>query len=40
MKKQGLIPVAMGHDESVAYITKMTSIYKERVASLPKDVVY
>ena len=36
MKKQGLIPVAMGHDESAAYIAKMTSIYKERVASLPK----
>ncbi|HUL21585.1 MAG TPA: tripartite tricarboxylate transporter substrate binding protein [Thermodesulfobacteriota bacterium] len=40
MKKQGLIPVAMGHDESVAYITKMTSIYKELVASLPKEAVY
>jgi tripartite-type tricarboxylate transporter receptor subunit TctC len=36
MKKQGSIPVAMGHDESVAYITKMTSIYKELAASLPK----
>ena len=39
-KKQGLIPVAIGHDESVAYITKMTSIYKELVASLPKEAVY
>jgi tripartite-type tricarboxylate transporter receptor subunit TctC len=36
IKKQGLIPVAMGHDESVAHITRMTSIYKELVVGLPK----
>jgi len=35
-KKQGLIPVAIGHDESVAYITKMTAIYKELTVDLPK----
>lgn len=29
MKKQGSIPIAIGHDESVAYIKKMTAIYKE-----------
>jgi tripartite-type tricarboxylate transporter receptor subunit TctC len=40
MKKQGLMPVSMGHEESVAHIAKMTSIYKERVASLPKGTVY
>ena len=39
MKKQGSIPVAMGHDESVAYITKMTPVYKKLVASLAKEVV-
>ena len=36
MKSQGFMPVFMGHDESVAYITKMTGIYKELTAGLKK----
>jgi len=36
MRQQGFLPVAMGHDESVAYITKMTAIYKELAAGLKK----
>jgi tripartite-type tricarboxylate transporter receptor subunit TctC len=36
MKRQGFIPVAIGHDESVAYVKKMTAIYKELTAGLKK----
>jgi tripartite-type tricarboxylate transporter receptor subunit TctC len=36
MKKQGFVPLAMGHKESKAYIEKMTAIYKELVAGLKK----
>ncbi len=36
MKKQGFIPVAIGHDECVTYIAKMTAIYKELAAGLKK----
>ncbi len=36
MKRQGFIPVAIGHEESVAYVTKMTAIYKELTAGLKK----
>ena len=36
MKKQGLIPIAMGHEESKAYIAKMTTIYKELTSGLKK----
>ena len=36
MRQQGFLPVAMGHDESVAYIAKMTAIYKELAAGLKK----
>jgi tripartite-type tricarboxylate transporter receptor subunit TctC len=36
MRKQGFLPVAMGHDESMAYISKMTTIYKELAAGLKK----
>ncbi len=36
MRSQGFQPVAMGHDESVAYITRMTGIYKELTAGLKK----
>ena len=36
MKKQGFIPVAMGHKESKAYIEKTTEIFKELVAGLKK----
>ena len=36
MRKQGFLPVAMGHDESVAYTSKMTAIYKELAAGLKK----
>lgn len=36
MKKQGFIPIAMGHDESKAYLEKMTAIYKGLTAGLNK----
>ena len=36
MKKQGFVPVAMGHKESKAYIGKTTTIFKELVADLKK----
>ena len=36
MKKQGFIPIAMGPDESKAYLDKMTVIYKELAAGLKK----
>lgn len=36
MKKQGFVPVAMGHKESKAYIEKMTAIFKELAADLKK----
>jgi len=36
MKKQGFIPVVMGHKESKAYIEKTTEIFKELVAGLKK----
>lgn len=34
MKKQGFIPIAMGHQESTTYLQKMTVIYKELAAGL------
>ncbi len=36
MKKQGFVPVALGHKESKAYIEKTTEIFKELVADLKK----
>jgi tripartite-type tricarboxylate transporter receptor subunit TctC len=36
MKKQGFIPIAMGHEESKAYLGKMTAIYKDLAAGLKK----
>jgi tripartite-type tricarboxylate transporter receptor subunit TctC len=36
MKKQGFIPIAMGPDESKAYLDKMTAIYKELAAGIKK----
>jgi tripartite-type tricarboxylate transporter receptor subunit TctC len=36
MRKQGFVPVAMGHDECMAYIAKMTALYKELAAGLKK----
>jgi tripartite-type tricarboxylate transporter receptor subunit TctC len=36
MKKQGFIPIAMGHQESKTYLEKMTAIYKELAAGLTK----
>jgi hypothetical protein len=36
MKKQGFIPIAMGPEESKAYLDKMTVIYKELAAGLKK----
>jgi tripartite-type tricarboxylate transporter receptor subunit TctC len=36
MKKQGFIPIAMGHQESADYLKKMTVIYKELAAGLKK----
>jgi tripartite-type tricarboxylate transporter receptor subunit TctC len=34
MKTQGFVPVAMGQEESKAYLQKMTIIYKEASAGL------
>ena len=36
MKKQGFVPVAVGHEESKAYVAKMTARYKELTAGLKK----
>jgi tripartite-type tricarboxylate transporter receptor subunit TctC len=36
MKKQGFIPIAMGPDESKAYLDKMTGIYKELAVGFKK----
>jgi tripartite-type tricarboxylate transporter receptor subunit TctC len=36
MRNQGFLPMAMGHEESVAYLAKMTAIYKELAAGLKK----
>ncbi len=36
MKADGFIPISMGHDESRAYISRMTQVYKELVAGLKK----
>jgi tripartite-type tricarboxylate transporter receptor subunit TctC len=36
MKKQGFIPIAMGHQESKSYLEKMTAVYKELAAGLKK----
>ena len=36
MKRQGFIPVAIGHEESKAYVAKMTAIYKDLTAGLKK----
>jgi tripartite-type tricarboxylate transporter receptor subunit TctC len=36
MKKEGFVPLAMGHIESKAHIEKMTAIYKEIVKDLKK----
>jgi tripartite-type tricarboxylate transporter receptor subunit TctC len=36
MKRQGFIPVAIGHEASKAYVAKMTAIYKELTAGLKK----
>jgi tripartite-type tricarboxylate transporter receptor subunit TctC len=36
MRNQGFLPMAMGHEESVAYVAKMTTIYKELAAGLKK----
>jgi tripartite-type tricarboxylate transporter receptor subunit TctC len=36
MKKQGFVPVALGHKESQTYIDKMTAIFKELAADLKK----
>jgi tripartite-type tricarboxylate transporter receptor subunit TctC len=36
MKKQGFVPLAMGHKETKAYVDKMTGIYRELVAGIKK----
>lgn len=36
MVRQGFIPMAMGHEETKAHITKMTAIYKDLTANLAK----
>lgn len=37
MKKEGFVPIAMGHEETKAYIAKMTSIYKELVDQIKQQ---
>lgn len=36
MKRQGFIPMAMGHAESKAYLQQMTAIYKDLAAGIKK----
>jgi tripartite-type tricarboxylate transporter receptor subunit TctC len=36
MKKEGFVPLAMGHRESEAYIQKMTAIYRDIVKEIKK----
>jgi len=36
MKKEGFVPLSLGHDESKAYIEKMTTIYKDMVQDIKK----
>ena len=36
MTRQGFVPMAMGHEETKAYIAKMTALYKELTADLGK----
>ncbi|HSB77805.1 MAG TPA: tripartite tricarboxylate transporter substrate binding protein [Candidatus Methylomirabilis sp.] len=36
MKKQGFVPLAMGHQETKAYVEKMTGIYRELMAGIKK----
>jgi len=36
MKKQGFVPLAMGHEESKTYIAKTTVIYTDLTAGLKK----
>jgi tripartite-type tricarboxylate transporter receptor subunit TctC len=36
MKKQGFVPIAMGHQESKAYLDKMTAIYRELASGIKK----
>ena len=36
MKKQGFVPIAMGHQESKTYLERMTVIYKELAEGLKK----
>jgi tripartite-type tricarboxylate transporter receptor subunit TctC len=36
MKRQGFIPMAMGHAESKAYLERMTALYKELAAGIKK----
>jgi tripartite-type tricarboxylate transporter receptor subunit TctC len=36
MRNQGFLPVAVGHEESMAYVAEMTKVYKELAAGLKK----
>jgi len=36
MRNQGFLPVAVGHEESKAYVAEMTKVYKELAAGLKK----
>jgi tripartite-type tricarboxylate transporter receptor subunit TctC len=36
MKKEGFVPLALGHQESKAHIEKMTAVYKEIVKDIKK----
>ncbi len=36
MKKEGFVPLALGHQESKAYVEKMTGIYKDIVKDIKK----
>ncbi len=34
MAKQGFVPQALGHEESKAYVAKMTEVYKQAIEAL------
>ena len=36
MRNQGFLPIAVGHEESKAYVAEMTKVYKELAAGLKK----
>jgi hypothetical protein len=35
-RKNGFVPLAIGHEEAVAYVKKMTALYTDLAAGLKK----